>query len=99
MPAGKPEATLTFEGTGVAIVGRCTQEGGRADVFLDGEKAGEIDAWIPKNTSDNDYWHVSGLRAGRHSIRIVARADNDARSTGASIQIERAVVYGTLTAP
>jgi carbohydrate esterase-like protein len=98
--AGAPgsEATLTFEGTGVAIVGRCTQEGGRADVFLDGEKAGEIDAWIPKNTSDN-YWHVSGLRAGRHSIRIVARADNDARSTGASIQIERAVVYGTLTAP
>ena len=89
MPAGKPEATLTFEGTGVAIVGRCTQDCGRADVFLDGEKAGEIDAWIPKNTSDN-YWHVSGLRAG---------ADNDARSTGASIQIERAVVYGTLTAP
>jgi hypothetical protein len=43
------EATLTFAGTGVAIVGLCTQEGGRADVFLDGEKVGEIDAWIPKN--------------------------------------------------
>ena len=26
------KATLTFEGTGIAIVGRCTQEGGRADV-------------------------------------------------------------------
>ncbi len=99
--AGAPgaEAALTFEGTGVAIVGRCTQEGGRADVFLDGEKAGEIDAWIPKNTTDNDYWHTTGLRAGKHSVRIVARGDRDARSTGTSLQIERAVVYGTPTAP
>ena len=98
--AGAPgsEATLTFEGTGVAIVGRCTQEGGRADVFLDGEKTGEIDAWIPKNTSDNDYWHVSGLRAAKHSVRIVVRSDNDARSTDTKLQIERAVVYGSPTA-
>ncbi len=92
--AAGAEATFTFEGTGVAIVGRCTQEGGRADVFLDGEKAGEIDAWIPKNTSDDDYWHVSGLSAGKHSVRIVVRADADARSKGAKLQILRAIVYG-----
>jgi len=97
--AAGAEATLTFEGTAVAIVGRCTQEGGRADVFLDGEKVGEIDAWIPKNTSDDDYWHVSGLPAGKHSVRIVLRADTDARSTGTKLQIERAVVYGTATPP
>ena len=78
--AAGAEATLTFDGTGVAIVGRCTQEGGRADVFLDGEKVGEVDAWIPKNTSDNDYWHVSGLSGGKHSVRIVVRSDADARS-------------------
>ena len=88
------EATLTFDGTGVAIVGRCLQDGGRADVFLDGEKAGEIDAWIPKGTHDNDYWHVTGLPAGEHHVRIVVRADADARSSGKKIQIERAVVYG-----
>ena len=85
---------FTFDGTGVAIVGRCSQEGGRADVFLDGEKVGEVDAWIPKNTSDDDYWHVSGLPAGKHSVRIVVRSDADARSTGKKIQIVRAVVYG-----
>ena len=95
--AAGAEAILTFEGTGVAIVGRCGQEGGRADVFLDSEKAGEIDAWIPNNTSDDDYWHISGLPAGKHSVRIVVRADTDARSTGAKLQIERAVVYGTAT--
>jgi len=93
------EATLTFEGTGVAIVGRCTQEGGRADLFLDGEKVGEIDAWIPKNTTDDDYWHVSGLSAGKHSVRILVRADADPRSKGHKLQIVRAVVYGTATPP
>jgi hypothetical protein len=95
--AAGAEATLAFEGTGIAIVGICNQEGGRADVFLDGEKVGEIDAWIPKNTTDDDYWHVSGLRAGKHSVRIVARAENDARSTGTKLQIRRAIVYGTAT--
>ena len=88
------KAELTFEGTGVAIVGRCSQDGGRADVFLDGQKAGEIDAWIPPNTHDNDYWHVTGLRGGTHRLGIVVRADADPRSTGRQIQIERAVVYG-----
>jgi hypothetical protein len=90
---------LTFEGTGVAIVGHCTQEGGRADVFLDGEKAGEIDAWIPKNTSDDDYWHISGLSAGKHSVRIVARSDADARSSGTKVQFVRAIVYGPASLP
>ncbi len=75
-------------------MGRCTQEGGRADVFLDGQKAGEIDAWIPKGTNDNDYWHVTGLPSGKHRVRIVVRADADPRSTGKTIQIERAIIYG-----
>jgi hypothetical protein len=88
------EAALTFDGTGVALVGRCTQAGGRADVFLDGQKAGDVDAWIPKGTNDDDYWHVTGLRSGKHSVRLVVRGDADARSTGKRIQIERAIVYG-----
>ena len=92
--AAGAEATFTFDGTGVAIVGRCSQEGGRADVFLDGERVGEVDAWIPKNTHDNDYWHVNGLPARKHSVRIVVRPDADARSSGKKIQIVRAVVYG-----
>ncbi len=88
------EVTFTFDGTGVAILGRMTQEGGRADVWLDGRKAGEIEAWIPERTNDNDCWHVTGLAPGRHTVRIVVRGDADARSNGRRVQIERAVVYG-----
>jgi hypothetical protein len=78
----------------VAIVGRCSQEGGRADVFLDGARAGEIDAWIPERTHDNDYWHATGLAPGKHTVRIVVRADRGPRSSGGTIALQRAIVYG-----
>jgi hypothetical protein len=92
--AAGDEASLSFEGTGVAIVGTMTQDGGRADVYLDGARAGEIDAWIPERTHDNDYWHVTGLANGPHTVRIVVRADADARSRGRVVEVERAIVYG-----
>ena len=88
-------ASLTFEGTGVAVVGSMTQDGGRADVSLDGEKSDYLlDAWIPERTHDNDYWHVTGLDPGEHTIRIVVRDDADERSQGNRIQIQAAIVYG-----
>ncbi len=89
------EAAFSFEGTGVAILGDMTQEGGRADVFLDGEKSTYVlDAWIPERTHDNDCWHVTGLEAGEHTVRIVVRDDADERSEGQEIRVRSAVVYG-----
>jgi hypothetical protein len=89
------EATLRFEGTGVAIVGAMGQEGGLADVWLDGEKQRLLlDAWIPERTYDDDYWHVTGLAPGRHTLRLVVREDADPRSKGHVVRIEGAVVYG-----
>jgi len=88
------EAVLKFRGTGLSVVGRCSQQGGRADVYVDGEKVGEIDAYVVPRTHDNDYWHVTALKSAEHTLRIVTRADRDERSTGAQIGIERAIVYG-----
>ena len=91
------EAGFAFEGTGVTIVGHYSQRGGRADVYLDGAPAGTIDAWIPERTSDNDYWHMTGLAPGEHQVRIVVRGDRDPRSNGNEVQIELAVVFGAST--
>jgi hypothetical protein len=88
------EASFRFRGTGVAIVGMMVGSGGRADVYLDGAKAGEIDAFIVSNTSDNDLWHRVGLASGEHRVRIAVRGDRDSRSTGTDVGIERAIVYG-----
>jgi len=89
------EASFTFEGTGVAIVGDMSQQGGRADVYLDGEKSEHaLDAWIPERTSDRDYWHITGLEPAEHTVRIVVREDADERSGGREIGIRDVVVYG-----
>ena len=90
------EANLTFSGTGVAVVGRLSQEGGRADVFLDGKKEKiAADAYILPNTHDNDLWHIHGLKRGSHTLRILTRDDADPRSSGKRIAIQKAIIYET----
>ena len=88
------EATLTFEGTGLALAGQLTEQGGRADVYIDGKKHElAADAYIGPNTVDRDLWRVFGLAPGKHTLRLVLREDADSRSSGRKIIISRAVVY------
>jgi hypothetical protein len=90
------EATVTFTGTGIALVGELTADGGRADVYVDGVKRDLIaDAYIVPNTHDNDLWRVFGLAPGRHTLRLVMRADADPRSTGRRLTLTRAIAYTT----
>ena len=88
------EATLRFNGTGVALVSNLFQDGGRADVYIDGVKSElTADAYIVPNTIDDDLWRVYGLPPGEHTLRLVVREDADPRSTGRRFMINRAIAY------
>jgi len=88
------EASFSFTGAAVAVLGECTQQGGRADVYLDGRKADRgIDAYIVERTNDNALWHAYDLKQGPHTLRIVVRDDADARSKGKKVAIAEAIVY------
>ena len=88
------EATLKFVGTGLALAGDLSQDGGRADVYVDGVKIGLVaDAYIVPNTIDTDLWRVIGLPPGEHTLRLVVRNDADAKSSGRKITILRAIAY------
>jgi len=88
------EVTLKFNGTGIALVGDLSQSGGRAEVYLDGKKSDLLaDAYIVPSTHDNDLWHIHGLKAGEHTLRLVMRADADPRSQGRKLTLSRAIVY------
>lgn len=87
------EATLRFDGVAVALVGRLNQDGGRADVFIDGQKVGQADAYIVERTHDNALWHTYGLKPGPHTLRMVTLEEADSRSKGRQVTIDRAVVY------
>jgi len=87
-------ATLKFNGVAVALIGTLGQDGGRADVYLDGKKVGVADAYIVPNTHDNALWHTYGLKPGDHTLKIVTRSDADPRAKSPHrVTIERAVVY------
>jgi len=87
------EAALQFTGSAIILVGSYSQSGGRADVFLDGKKAGEINAYIVERTNDNALWHTYGLKQGPHTLRIVTRDDTDPRSKGKRILLQTAVTF------
>jgi hypothetical protein len=90
------EATLTFNGTGLGLVGQLAENGGRADVYVDGKKSDLVaDAYIVPNTIDRDLWRVFGLPPGEHTLQIVVRDDADPRSAGQRMIINRAVVFST----
>ena len=106
--SGGNEATLKFSGIGISLVGYCTTNGGMADVFIDSEKAGEINAYIGPGTFEQDLWHAFDLDDGPHTLRVVTRHEADPRSIDSCkpslgmgraddrpnrIEIHRAVVF------
>ncbi len=90
---GGAEVEIRFIGTAVILVGPYSQSGGRADVYLDGKKAGAINAYIVERTNDNALWHTYGLKQGPHTVRIVTRDDADLRSKGKRITLQTAVTF------
>jgi hypothetical protein len=91
--ASGDEATLRFDGVAVVVVGRLTQDGGRAEVYLDGKRKRVADAYIVERTHDNALWHIYGLKSGEHTLRIVTTGTADPRSKGTVVAIDRAIVY------
>jgi hypothetical protein len=91
--AGGNETTLSFDGTGIVLIGDYSQTGGRAEVYLDGKRAGEINAYIVERTHDNDLWHVFDLKPGSHTIRVVSLDSADPRSKGKVLAMSSAVSY------
>jgi hypothetical protein len=92
-PEAGNETTLKFTGVAVAVMGVLSQDGGRADVYLDGRKVGVADAYIVEHTHDNVLWNVYGLEPGEHTVRFVTTGATDSRSKGKRFTIEGAVIY------
>lgn len=87
------EAILKFRGVAVVVTGRLDQEGGRVQVYLDGQPVGKADAYIVERTHDNALWHTYGLEPGEHTLRIVTLPEADSRSKGRRVSIDGAVLY------
>lgn len=79
----------TFTGNQVRVVGRFDNAGGKADVFIDGEKQlVPIDFWNPSARNQQLLYYKNGLSDGAHTLKIVALGEGNPYSTGQNVYID-----------
>jgi len=92
------EAVFTFEGTGVSIVGNWFKDGGKADIFVDGELKRTIDGYFgfANQTHQNmNLYHITNLPQGKHTLKVVVRGEKRPEATAANLYLSKAVVFKT----
>ncbi|MCE5248655.1 ADP-ribosylglycohydrolase family protein [bacterium] len=98
--AGDPgaEVTFTFNGSGVVLRGIWKKDGGKADVFVDGNLHRTIDTyywWAGEEKGGAFLWHILGLVPGDHSVRLVVKGEKKPESEGTRIYLTGATVFKT----
>jgi len=92
------EISFTFEGTGVSIVGNWVKDGGKADVYVDGQLKRTIDCYFDFAKQEHwnmDLFHVTNLPEGKHTVKLVVKGDKRPESAGTNVYISEAVVFKT----
>jgi len=96
--AAGDEISFTFEGTGVSIEGNWLKDGGKADVFVDGQLKRTIDCYF--NFAKQEHWnmnlyHITNLPEGKHTVKLVVKGEKRPESAGTNVYISSAVVFKT----
>ncbi len=82
-------ATLRFRGNQVRLVARVDEFGGKADVYIDGQKQFVgIDYWNPSTRNQQIVYYKNGLDDGEHVLKIVAQGAKNPYAKGTSIYID-----------
>lgn len=89
------EALVEFDGTGAIIAASYLPTGGQADIYLDGELAGTVDAYSDEDRlkRSDSLWHDYYLEDGKHTLRVVVRGEPYAGSQGSEISLLDLVVF------
>jgi hypothetical protein len=91
--------SFTFTGTGVVIIGDWTQDGGKANVFIDGEFHRKIDTyywWSNEGKPGAFLWHILNLEPGEHTVRLEVLGESKTETTGSNIYITGAAVFTSI---
>ncbi len=89
---------LTFEGTGVSLVGHWLKDGGKADIFMDDVFKRTIDCYFNyagQQHRNMDLFHITGLPEGPHTLEVVVRGEKRPESEGTRVYITEAVIFKT----
>lgn len=91
------EAEVRFTGTGIAIAGNWFKDGGKADVYVDGNLHRSIDTYyfFANQQHTETIWHVMNLQPGEHTVKIVVKGEKRPESEGTRVAITGATIFRT----
>jgi len=89
---------LSFTGKAILLQGYCNNNGGKADVYLDNRFVKTIDFYYREEAgiylgNRAHLFNFSGLKNGKHTLKLVVRDDRNPKSTGNNVWVERAIIY------
>ena len=81
-------ATVSFNGTGVTVLGYRDEWSGIARIYLDGTLKGDVDTYATPSLAKVPMYSVSGLPAGTHTVQVVVTGTKNATSGGKWVWID-----------
>ena len=87
-----------FEGSGIAILGSWNTDGGRAEVSIDGKPVKTIDTYYVSEAGKYEgnrayLFYILDLPAGKHTFSMVNLDNNNSKSSGNKLYVEKALIY------
>ncbi len=87
-------ATVTFTGTGIALLSVRDTNYGLAAVSIDGGAETTVDLYSANRAGEQVNYLSPKLAAGTHTLRVRNTGQRNAASSGTLIELDRAEVYG-----
>lgn len=90
--------SIKFKGTGVALLGSWNTDGGRARIYIDDQPVKVIDTYYVKEAGKYEgnrayLFYVMGLNNSEHTLSLVNLEENNPRSTGHKLYLEKILSY------
>jgi hypothetical protein len=91
------ELAIDFSGTGISLAGNWFRDGGKADIYVDGNLYRTIDTYydFANQQHTESIWHALNLKPGDHSVRVVVKGEKRPESKGTRIYITSATIFKT----
>jgi hypothetical protein len=91
------ELVIDFSGTGISLEGNWYRDGGKADIYVDGNFHRTIDTYydFANQQHTESIWHVMNLNPGNHSVKLVVKGEKRPESRGTRVYITSATIFQT----
>jgi ADP-ribosylglycohydrolase len=89
------EIEVRFKGTDISINGNWWPDGGKADVYVDGNLNRTIDTYyfFANQKHTESIWHVTKLEPGDHTVKLVIKGEKRPESSGSRVYITSATIF------